>query len=68
LTFLNIGIEPDTQRAIAVMEELRGVAIPKKVGEKLMIQSDSDCPFSDSVSEYPEICRLAERFCLNLRA
>ncbi len=54
------SIESRTERAVAVMEELGGVAIPEKVNGKLLLQSGSGCPFSDSVVQHPEVCRLAE--------
>lgn len=56
----NESIESRTERAVAVLEELGGVAIPEKVDDKLLLQSGSGCPFSDSVAQHPEICRLAE--------
>jgi len=57
---INESVESRTERAVAVMEELGGVAIPEISGDKLLLQSGNGCPFSDSVSEHPEICRLAE--------
>jgi len=57
---LNESVESRAQRAVAVMEELGGVAIPEKEGDKLLIRSGSGCPFADTVSAHPEICRLAE--------
>ena len=57
---LNESIESRAERAVAVMQELGGVAIPEKEGDKLLIRSGSGCPFADTVSEHPEICRLAE--------
>ncbi len=54
------SIESRTERAVAVMEELGGIAIPEKVDDKLLLQSGSGCPFSDSVAQHPEVCRLAE--------
>lgn len=57
---LNETVESRAQRAVAVMEELGGVAIPEKEGDKLLIRSGSGCPFADTVSEHPEICRLTE--------
>lgn len=57
---INESIESRTERAVKVMEELGGVAIPEKVGDKLLLQSGSGCPFSETVAEHPEVCRLAE--------
>lgn len=54
------SVESRIQRAVAVIEELGGVAIPKKVDNKLLLESGIVCPFSDSATEHPEICRLAE--------
>ncbi len=56
----NESVESRTERAVAVLEELGGVAIPEKVDDKLLLQSGSGCPFSDSVAQHPEVCRLAE--------
>lgn len=54
------SVESRAQRAVAVMQELGGVAIPEKEGDKLLIRSGSGCPFADTVAEHPEICQLAE--------
>lgn len=54
------SIESRAQRAVALIQELGGVAIPEQDGDKWLIRSGSGCPFADSVSEHPEICRLAE--------
>jgi predicted ArsR family transcriptional regulator len=32
----------------------------EKVEDKLLLQSGNGCPFSDSVAQHPEVCRLAE--------
>ncbi|CAN5247310.1 transcriptional regulator [soil metagenome] len=56
----NESVESRTERAVKVMEELGGVAIPVKAEDKLLLQSGSGCPFSDSVAQHPEVCRLAE--------
>lgn len=53
-------VESRTKRAVALMEELGGVAIPEKIDDKLFLQSGSGCPFSETVAEHPEVCRLAE--------
>ena len=57
---INESIESRTERAVKVLKELGGVAIPEKVDDKLLLQSGNGCPFSDSVAEHPEVCRLAE--------
>jgi predicted ArsR family transcriptional regulator len=54
------SVESRAARAVAVMQELGGVAIPEKQGDKLLIRSAGGCPFADTVAEHPEICRLAE--------
>jgi predicted ArsR family transcriptional regulator len=54
------SLESRAARAVAVMHELGGVAIPEIEGDSLLIRSGSGCPFADTVSEHPEICQLAE--------
>ncbi len=56
------NIESRTERAVAVMEKLGGVAISEKVDDKLLLQSGSGCPFSDSMVEHPEVCRRRNAF------
>ncbi|HEX8263993.1 MAG TPA: ArsR family transcriptional regulator [Pyrinomonadaceae bacterium] len=53
-------VERKAQRAVAVLEELGGASRIEKEDDKLLIRSNSGCPFSEVVSEHPEICRLAE--------
>ncbi len=57
---LNETVESRAQRAVAVMEELGGAVKLEKEEDELFIRSGSGCPFADTVSEHPEICRLAE--------
>lgn len=54
----SVGARADA--AVAVLDELGGSARVEKAGETVLIRSNSGCPFSDIVSEHPEICRLAE--------
>ncbi|MBA4182558.1 MAG: ArsR family transcriptional regulator [Acidobacteria bacterium] len=56
----NESAERRAQRAVAVLEELGGASRIEKEDDKLLIRSNSGCPFSEIVSEHPEICRLAE--------
>ena len=53
-------IENKAERAAAVLEELGGAARIESDGEKVFIRSNGGCPFSEVVTEHPEICRLAE--------
>ncbi len=48
------------QTAAAVLTELGGTARIEREGDDLIIRSNSGCPFSDVVTEHPEVCRLAE--------
>lgn len=54
------SIEQKAQTAVRVLEELGGAAHLEKEDEKLLLRSNGGCPFSDIVSEHPEICSLAE--------
>ena len=56
----NETAESKAQRAVAVLEELGGASRIEKEDDKLLIRSNSGCPFSEVVSEHPEICHLAE--------
>jgi predicted ArsR family transcriptional regulator len=53
-------LEGRAETAVAVLEELGGTSRLEKDGDKLLIRSTSGCPFSEVVTEHPEICRLAE--------
>ena len=62
---LNAGSPDDTvenkaERAAAVLEKLGGTARIESDGERVFIRSNGGCPFSEVVTEHPEICRLAE--------
>jgi len=52
--------ESRAQSAVAALEELGGASRIEREDDKLLIHSNSGCPFSETVSEHPEICRLAE--------
>ncbi len=52
--------ESKAQSAVAALEELGGTSRIEREDDKLLIRSNSGCPFSETVSEHPEICRLAE--------
>jgi len=52
--------ESRAQSAVAALEELGGASRIERGNDKLLIRSNSGCPFSEIVSEHPEICRLAE--------
>ena len=48
------------ESAVAVLEELGGSPRIEADGGRLLVRSNSGCPFSEVVNEHPEICRLAE--------
>jgi predicted ArsR family transcriptional regulator len=52
--------EEKAETAVAVLEELGGAPRIDREGDKTFVRSNSGCPFSEVVSEHPEICRLAE--------
>lgn len=56
----NESIESRAQAAAALLAEFGGAPIIVKEDDKLLIQSNSACPFAATVSEHPEVCRLAE--------
>lgn len=49
-------------RAVAALESMGGAPILENEDEKLLIRSAASCPFDVSVSQHPEVCRLAETF------
>ena len=62
---LNTRTEANTlagraETAVAVLQELGGSSRVEKDGERFLVRSNSGCPFSEVVTEHPEICRLAE--------
>jgi predicted ArsR family transcriptional regulator len=54
------NIESRTQKICEVLESLGGAPIVNEKEDKLVINSLGSCPFSTTVSEHPEVCRLAE--------
>jgi predicted ArsR family transcriptional regulator len=53
-------LEARAERGLEVLEALGGAAKVEADSDKLFIKSASGCPFSSTVSEHPEVCRLAE--------
>jgi predicted ArsR family transcriptional regulator len=56
----NKTAESRAQSAVDVLEELGGSSRIEREDDKLLIRSNGGCPFSETVSEHPEICCLAE--------
>jgi predicted ArsR family transcriptional regulator len=56
----NETAESRAQSAVDVLEELGGSSRIEREDDKLLIRSNGGCPFSEVVSEHPEICCLAE--------
>lgn len=52
-------LEQNTQRVLKALESLGGAARIEREDGKVFITSPS-CPFSDAVTEHPEVCQLAE--------
>lgn len=50
------------ERAVAALESMGGAPVLENEDEKLLIRSVTICPFDTSVSQHPEVCRLAETF------
>ena len=55
-------LESRAERAIATFESMGASPALKTVADKLVIDSVTSCPFDTSVSQHPEVCRLAETF------
>ena len=53
-------LEAKAQQAVEVLGELGGTSRIENEDGRLLIRSNSGCPFSEVVSEHPEVCRLAE--------
>jgi predicted ArsR family transcriptional regulator len=53
-------LESKAENAMEVLAELGGTSRIENEGEKILIRSNGGCPFSEVVTEHPEICRLAE--------
>lgn len=54
------SLEHKAATAVEVLEEIGGVSHIEKEDDKLLIRSNGGCPFSETVTDHPEICRLAE--------
>jgi predicted ArsR family transcriptional regulator len=50
------------ERAVTALESMGGAPVIENEEEKLLIRSVTSCPFDTSVSQHPEVCRLAETF------
>ncbi|MCW5960686.1 MAG: ArsR family transcriptional regulator [Pyrinomonadaceae bacterium] len=59
-----IGETPEVraEAAARALESLGGAPAVENEDGKLIVRSISSCPFDVSVSEHPEVCRLAEAF------
>jgi predicted ArsR family transcriptional regulator len=58
----NETVESRAERALATLESMGGAPALKNEDGKLFIRSVTSCPFDTSVSQHPEVCRLAETF------
>jgi predicted ArsR family transcriptional regulator len=58
----NETIESRVERAAATLESMGGAPAVKNEDGKILINSVTSCPFDVSVSQHPEVCRLAEAF------
>jgi predicted ArsR family transcriptional regulator len=58
----NEPVENRAKRALAALESMGGAPALKNEDDKLLILSVTSCPFDVSVSQHPEVCRLAEVF------
>ena len=56
------AFENRAARAIATFESMGGAPAIKDEGDRKLIASVTSCPFDTSVSQHPEVCRLAETF------
>ena len=56
------SVESRTERTLATLESMGGATALKDEDGKLRIESVTSCPFDVSVSQHPEVCRLAEAF------
>ncbi|MDQ3801591.1 MAG: ArsR family transcriptional regulator [Acidobacteriota bacterium] len=54
------SIESRAQKVLEVLEALGGAPKLDAEEDRLVISSFSSCPFAATVSEHPEVCRLAE--------
>lgn len=58
----NEAIESRAKRALATLESMGGAPALENDKGNLKIYSITACPFDVSVSQHPEVCRLAESF------
>lgn len=58
----NETLESRSQRALVTLESMGGAPALKNDDGTLQILSVTTCPFDVSVSQHPEVCRLAEAF------
>ncbi len=58
----NETVESRAERALAALESMGGASALKNEDGKLVIRSVTSCPFDITVSQHPEVCRLAETF------
>lgn len=56
------SVKNRAERALATLESMGGAPVLKSEDGKLRIHSVTSCPFDASVSQHPEVCRLAETF------
>jgi predicted ArsR family transcriptional regulator len=56
------SVENRTERTLAALESMGGATTLKDEDGKLRIESVTSCPFDVSVSQHPEVCRLAQTF------
>jgi predicted ArsR family transcriptional regulator len=52
-------LQSRVQTALGALESVGGAARAEQEGERVVIRSGG-CPFADTVSAHPEVCRLAE--------
>lgn len=55
-------VDGRVERAIATFESMGGAPAIINEDDRLIIRSVTTCPFDTSVSQHPEVCRLAETF------
>jgi predicted ArsR family transcriptional regulator len=58
----NEPVERRAERALAALESMGGASALENEDDKLVIRSVTSCPFDITVSQHPEVCRLAEAF------
>lgn len=58
----NESVGSRAERALVTLESMGGAPALKNEDNKLMILSVTSCPFDVTVSQHPEVCRLAEAF------